>query len=147
MMIRRTFLAALILQTALYSKDPVDALNKGKKGMAVKGYDVVAYFAESKPVMGSPQHSFEWMGATWQFASAAHKETFAAEPAKYAPQFGGYCAWAVGHGYTADIDPEAWTILDGKLYLNYSKSVQKKWDQDKEKWVMEAVKNWPTLHK
>jgi hypothetical protein len=113
----------------------------------VNGYDVVAYFTDSKPVMGSPQFTYEWMGARWEFATAAHRDQFVKEPAKYSPQYGGYCAWAVGHGGTATVDPEAWHIVDGKLYLNYSKSVKQKWDQDRAKWIMEADKNWPALHR
>src|SRR5262245_28023930 len=101
----------------------VDPINKNLVGTALKGYDAVAYFKESKPVKGKSEYRHDWMGAKWYFASAANRDEFAKDPEKYAPQFGGYCAWAVGHGYTANIDPEAWKIMDGKLYLNYSKDV------------------------
>jgi hypothetical protein len=87
------------------------------------------------------------MGATWQFASADSRDSFAADPRKFAPQYGGYCAWAVSRGYTADTDPEAWKIIDGKLYLNYSKSVQRKWETDIPGNVAKADGNWPGLHK
>ncbi|MBI4910774.1 MAG: YHS domain protein [Acidobacteria bacterium] len=143
---RRIFFLVAWACAAGIAKDPVKPVNANRMGVAVKGYDVVAYFTESKPVKGSPQFSFDWMGAKWQFASAAHRDQFSAEPAKYAPQYGGYCAWAVGHNYTADTDPEAWRIVDGKLYLNYNKSVQQKWEQDRGKWIADADKNWPTLH-
>lgn len=96
-------------------------------GKAIKGYDVVAYFTQGKPVEGDGDFTHKWRGATWRFASAANRDTFAAMPQKYAPQYGGYCAWGVSQGYTAPTDPEAWRIVDGKLYLNYSKGVQKQW--------------------
>ena len=78
----------------------------------------------------APQFSYQWMGATWLFATAENRDRFQAEPERYAPQYGGYCAYAVSKGRTASIDPEAWRVVDGKLYLNYSKGVQKKWEQD-----------------
>ena len=96
---------------------------------------------------GVPNLIEEWMGAKWQFSSPESRDLFKANPAQYAPQFGGYCAWAVSHGYTADIDPEAWKIVNGKLYLNYSKSVQKKWEQDIPKYIEDGNRNWPGLHK
>ena len=98
-----------------------------------------------KPVEGSKAYSFEWNGATWRFASAAHRDLFAQAPEKYAPQYGGYCAWAVSQGYTADIDPEAWKIEDGRLFLNYSLEVQKKWAADLPGNVAKGDANWPKL--
>jgi len=114
-------------------------------GAAIGGYDPVAYFAEGKPVAGSDSHTFAWRGATWRFASAAHRDAFAAAPDRYAPQYGGYCAWAVSQGYTAKIDPEAWRIEGGRLFLNYSKSVQARWAQDIPGNVAKADANWPRL--
>jgi YHS domain-containing protein len=142
-----TRLAFILLAAAAMAKSPVDPVNKDGGGSAVKGYDVVAYFTESKPVKGSPQFTANWMGAKYQFASVENKQAFEKDPEKYAPRFGGYCAWAVGHGYTADADPQAWKIVDGKLYLNYNRDVQKKWSADQGKWIAEAEKNWPGLHK
>lgn len=113
----------------------------------MQGYDTVAYFKDGKAVRGLAGYTAEWMGAKWQFSSAANRDEFQKSPERYAPQFGGYCAWAVGHNYTASADPEAWKIVDGKLYLNYNKSVQRKWMQDEGKWISEGVRNWPTLHK
>lgn len=147
---RGLFAASLVLMMTApgsFGKDPVEAVNKTRAGVAVKGYDVVAYHTESKPVKGVPEFTHSWMGATWQFASAANRDRFAQSPATYAPQFGGYCAWAVGHNYTANIDPEAWTVAGGKLYLNYSKDVQKQWMKDQGKWIAEGEKNWPGLHR
>ncbi|MDX2034787.1 MAG: YHS domain-containing (seleno)protein [Blastocatellia bacterium] len=132
---------------ALAGRAAVDPVNKNIFGTAVKGYDMVAYFKEGRPVKGKDEFVREWMGAKWYFSSAANRDEFAANPEKYAPQFGGYCAWAVGHGYTAGIDPAAWKIVDGKLYLNYSKDVQKMWEQDVPGWIKKGQENWPKLKK
>lgn len=114
---------------------------------AVKGYDVVAYFTDGKPVEGKSDFSYEWGGTTWRFASAEHRDMFKADPGKYAPQYGGFCAWAVSQGYTAKIEPEAWKIVDGKLYLNYSKDVQEQWQQDVPGNITKADTNWPGIKK
>lgn len=110
---------------------------------AVGGYDTVAYFSEGKPVAGSRQFTHEWKGATWRFASAANRDAFAASPAKFAPQYGGYCAWAVSQGYTAKGDPNVWKIVSGRLYLNYSPGVQQQWVADIPGNIAKANKNWP----
>jgi hypothetical protein len=90
-----------------------------------KGFDPVGYFEQNRPVKGSPAFTHQWHGATWQFESARTRNLFVSNLEKYAPQYGGYCAWAVSNNYTAAIDPEAWNIVNGKLYLNYSRNVQK----------------------
>ena len=115
------------------------------EGAAIRGYDPVAYFAEGKPAKGSPDITYRFAGAEWRFASAANRDAFAADPRRYAPQYGGYCAWAVSQGYTAAIDPDAWRIEDGKLYLNYSRSVQRRWERDIPGNIAKADKNWPGL--
>jgi YHS domain-containing protein len=115
--------------------------------LAIRGYDPVAYFTQQKPVKGSQQFNYSWMGATWLFARAENRDKFAANPAQYAPQYGGYCSFAVSKGHTASIDPEAWRIVDGKLYLNYSKGVQKSWAEDVPGNIQKADQNWPGLHK
>lgn len=125
----------------------VDPINKNIFGTALKGYDAVAYFKESRPVKGKDEFRHDWMGAKWYFANAANRDDFARNPEKFAPQFGGYCAWAVANGYTANIDPEAWRIVDGKLYLNYSKDVQKKWEADIPGFIKLGNENWPKLKK
>ncbi|MEL7173254.1 MAG: YHS domain-containing (seleno)protein, partial [Pseudomonadota bacterium] len=84
-------------------------------------------------------------GATWRFSSAENRDLFVENPEKYAPQYGGYCAWAVAQGYTAATDPEAWAIVDDKLYLNYNKSVQAKWEKDVPGHIASADGNWPTV--
>jgi YHS domain-containing protein len=113
--------------------------------LAVQGYDPVAYFTDGKPVKGEKAFSAKYMGATFRFASAAHRDTFLANPEAYAPQYGGYCAWAVSQGYTAKGDARNWKIVDGKLYLNYNTSIQKKWEADIPGFVSAANTNWPGL--
>ena len=115
------------------------------KGVAVGGYDPVAYFTRGKPVAGDPEITLQHDGATWRFASTESRDAFRADAAKYAPQYGGYCAWAVARGYTAKGDPQAWTIANGKLYLNYNKSVQKSWEKDISGNVEKGDANWPAV--
>ncbi len=114
-------------------------------GVAIRGYDPVAYFQQGKPVRGAAAHSHDWNGVTWRFSSAANRDAFAADPAKYAPQYGGFCAWAVSQGYTASIDPNAWKVVDGKLYLNYSRGVQRTWERDVPGNITKADGNWPGI--
>jgi YHS domain-containing protein len=147
---RRHFLAAAAaagLAAGALTAGPAQALDPifNTDGLAIQGYDPVAYFTEGKPVYGKPEFTHDFAGATWQFASAANRDAFAAEPERYAPQYGGYCAWAVSEGYTASTDPAAWRIEDGKLYLNYSKSVQSRWARDIPGNISKADANWPGL--
>ncbi|GAB2659826.1 YHS domain-containing (seleno)protein [Vibrio panuliri] len=114
-------------------------------GKAIRGYDPVAYFTQSKAVKGDSDFTYRWNEGVWYFSSQANLDKFKAEPSQYAPQYGGYCAWAVSKGYTAKIDPNAWHIYQGKLYLNYSKSVQSTWMEDVSGNVMKADANWPQL--
>lgn len=114
---------AVLCLSSVTAAVAADKVNTGYFGnVAIKGYDPVAYFTEGAAVEGREEHSYKWLGANWRFANAEHMALFAAEPEKYAPQYGGHCAtgMAVHGGLTTDIDPEAWTIVDGKLYLNYS---------------------------
>lgn len=142
-------IASLSLGVALAGAAAAHALSPVNKtllgGLALDGYDPVAYFTDGKPVEGSKELTLEWNGATWRFASAAHRDEFKKTPEKYAPQYGGYCAWAVSQNYTADSDPEAWTIVDGKLYLNYDRKVMEKWKQDVPGNIAKADVNWPKL--
>ena len=121
------------------------AVYTDSNGLALRGYDAVAYFTEKKPTKGKAEFSTEWNGAKWHFSSAENKDAFIKEPAKYAPQYGGYCSYAVSQGYTASSDPEAWTVVDGKLYVNYSKSVKDTWDKDTKKYIIDANENWKKL--
>lgn len=113
------------------------------QGLAIRGTDPVAYFTQGRPVAGQPQFAHTWSGATWWFASAEHRDRFAANPEQYAPQYGGFCAWAVSRGYTAAIDPQAWKIVDGKLYLNYNRGIQRRWERDIPGNIQKADANWP----
>ncbi|MEP6970963.1 MAG: YHS domain-containing (seleno)protein [Betaproteobacteria bacterium] len=113
--------------------------------VALSGYDAVAYFTENKPVKGDAKFAQEYQGAQWHFASAANRDAFAADPKRFAPQYGGYCAWAVSEGSTASADPKLWKIVDGKLYLNYDADVQKKWDRDIPGHIRKADQNWPKV--
>jgi hypothetical protein len=115
------------------------------RGVALNGYDVVAYFEGGKPARGDAAFSYDWQDVTWRFATAARRDAFAKNPAAYAPQFGGFCAYGVSRGYAVDIDPEAWAIEGGKLYLNYSKSVQRTWNQDRPGYIAKAEAQWPTV--
>jgi YHS domain-containing protein len=126
---------------AFAGEAPVFATEDG----AIRGYDPVAYFTMGEPTRGSDKFTASWQGATFKFASAANLELFKAEPTAYAPQYGGYCAYAVAKGATAGTVPEAWTIVEGKLYLNYSVSVQRRWRKDVPGHIREADRNWPAV--
>lgn len=147
-MLRRTVLGISGVLLAIVAsgivraaEDPVFSTSAG----AIRGYDPVAYFTAGRPAKGDKRFALEHQGATWRFSSAENRDRFAAEPAKYAPQYGGYCAWAVSQGYTASVDPDAWRIVDGKLYLNYSTGVQKRWSEDIAGNIAKADANWPAV--
>ena len=112
---------------------------------AIRGYDPVAYFTVGKPVRGSNQFTSKWQGATFKFSSAENLALFKAEPTAYAPQYGGYCAFAVSKGATAGTVPDAWSIVDGKLYLNYSLNVRNRWSKDVPGNIKAADRNWPAV--
>jgi len=120
---------------AVYSEDDV----------AIAGADPIAYFTEGAYVPGSAEFAYEWSEATWHFASAENRDEFASNPTQYAPQYGGFCAWAVSQGYTAAVDPEAWKIVDGKLYLNYDQKIQDRCAQDIPGNIAKADSNWPAV--
>lgn len=128
--------------TAAFARSP-EIYTGTFSSLAVGGYDAVAYFKQGRPVAGSAQFTTEWKGATWRFASKEDLEAFRANPTAYAPQFGGYCAWAIAHGYTASGDPVVWKVVDGKLYLNYDRDVQSQWEKDIPRYIADGNKNWP----
>ncbi len=138
------FLAGLV---ALASPaQAVDPIYTGYfSNLAVSGYDPVAYFTEGRPVKGNSSITHSYMGAQWRFASEENKALFVEAPDQYAPQYGGYCAWAVSQGYTASADPEQWSIVDGKLYLNYDANVQRRWQKDIPGFIAAADENWPSI--
>jgi YHS domain-containing protein len=122
-------------------------INTTSENVAVKGFDTVAYFTAQNAVEGNPRHEFVWNGAKWLFANAENLEKFKANPEAFAPQFGGYCSFAVSKGYTADSDPQAWKIVDGKLYLNYNPKVKEMWEAEQEMRIKEGEKNWREFQK
>ena len=118
---------------------------QGEKRLAVSGYDPVAYFRPGAAQQGSLEFEFSWGGATWRFVSADHLERFRADPERYAPQYGGFCAYAVANGYTASSDPEVFKVVGDKLYLNFSRAVGDRWAEDIPGHIRKADENWPKL--
>lgn len=110
--------------------------------LAIKGYDPVAYFTAGKPTPGSAQHEMIWRDAKWRFASAEHRALFLKQPEKYVPQYGGYCALGVAFGKKVEIDPQAWTIVDDRLYLNYDKAIRDKWRTERTAMIKAADEKW-----
>ena len=117
------------------------------QGVALRGYDPVGYFTEGKPQQGLPTHSYVHKGSKFYFASAEHRRLFAENPDKYAPQFGGYCAYGTAQGYKVSTQPDAFAVVDGKLYLNYNRDVAKIWQQDVPGNIARAEENWPEVSK
>lgn len=113
--------------------------------IAIKGYDTVAYFTKDAAIKGSETYSYDYLGASWQFESQEHLDLFVKSPEKYIPQYGGYCAYAVSKNRTASVKPEVFEIIDDKLYLNYSKSVQRRWLSDAKDYIEKADAQWPEL--
>jgi len=118
-----------------------------KEGVAIRGYDPVAYFTEMKPVKGSAEFRAQYQGSTFHFASAAHRDDFLRKSTKFAPQYGGYCAFGMAKGYKATTDPAAFTTTGDKLYLNYSETVRSQWLSDVPRYVRKADGNWPDVKK
>jgi YHS domain-containing protein len=114
-------------------------------GKAIKGYDPVAFFTESKPVMGRDSLTLAWNGAHWFFADRKNLEMFQATPEKYAPQYGGYCAYGTSQGHKAPTEVDTWTVVDGKLYFNYNKKVKELWVKDQPGLIQKADANWPMI--
>lgn len=113
---------------------------------ALRGYDVVAYHDEGRPVLGSSDFTHRWSGVTWRFTDAGRRDRFAAEPERYAPQYGGFCAYGTAQGYKVSTQPDAFAIVDGKLYLNYNTAVQQTWNKDRPGYIVKADANWKSLH-
>lgn len=113
-----------------------------KDGAAINGYDPVAFFSESKPVKGTSAFNYKWKDANWQFASKQNLDSFKASPEKYAPQYGGYCAYGTAKGHKAPTEIDTWTVLDGKLYFNYNQKVKTTWDKDRPNYIELANGNW-----
>ena len=150
MLNRRSFLttAAIAAPTVLLMSRPAMATTPrtfSENGLAIRGADPVAYFMQGGPTVGSAENAVEWYGATWYFASSENMETFMGNPHAYAPQYGGYCSFAMSKGSIATTVPEAWTIVDGKLYLNYSVNVRSVWSEDIPGNISLANGHWPDI--
>lgn len=146
MVLRLSLLALLTLPVAAAApaaSNPAPEISVEADHLALRGYDVTAYFLQGKPVRGSKAHQLEHKGATWRFASADALAKFKADPAAFEPQFGGYCAWAVSQGYIAPGDPEQWKIVDGKLYLNFNARAKELWEADQADAINRGHANWP----
>ena len=114
-------------------------------GKAIKGYDPVAFFKESKPVKGADSLAYQWKDANWYFSNQQNLDSFKMNPAKYAPQFGGYCAYGTAQGHKAPTETDTWTIVDGKLYFNYNGKVKEAWMKNQPTLIDKANQNWPGL--
>jgi uncharacterized membrane protein len=148
---RRTLLtfAALVPMIALSGHalaEKAEIDTGALEGVALGGNDAVSYFSGT-PAKGSDEFSADWKGAKWKFVSAANRDAFTASPDKYAPQYGGYCAYAVSKGATAPGDPNAWTVVDNKLYMNFSPAVKETWSKDIPGNITKADGNWPNVLK
>lgn len=138
-----TILAGFLMTGQLFAQ----AMNLDKDGVAIQGYDPVAFFTDKKPVKGKPAISSKSGGATYHFSSEANKKAFDAEPAKYIPQFGGYCAYGVSKGDLVKIEVDAFQIVDGRLLLQYDKKIRDKFNVDQKGFLKRADANWPTVSK
>ena len=143
--------AFLFSTSARAAEPPINTLKNslfgGRTDSAINGYDPVAYFTVGKPVKGQDGFATEWMGAKWKFSSQANLDLFKANPEKYAPQYGGYCAYGVTQGSLVKVEPEQFTLRDGKLYLNYDADVQAKWLKDPAGYIKDADAKFQALLK
>lgn len=126
--------------------DMIMKIDKNMDGVAIKGYDAVAYYTDGKPVMGDKMYSCNWNGASWQFSNEKHLNMFKENPAKYAPQYGGFCAYGVSKNALFETDPLVWKIIDGKLYLNKNAEVAELFNKNTKESIMNAEMNWPELN-
>lgn len=137
--------AALPPQAHAYDEQSVSALNLDAKGVALKGYDPVSYFSSGGPVRGKPDLAEKHEGASYWFASVANRDAFVANPARYAPAYGGFCAMGVALEKKLDVDPQLWRIVDGKLYLNVHKAAQARWLENVPGHIQQADRIWPRI--
>ena len=138
---------ALIAATAVSSTSALARKVFTSGGAAIRGYDPVAYFTAGKPVKGSSNLTTKWNGSTWRFSSQANLDKFKASPAKFAPAYGGYCAWAMSQGRVATTIPQAWDIKGGRLYLNFDLNIRKRWRTNIPKHIKLANAKWPKVSK
>lgn len=146
---RMLVLGLFAVAVAVVPSLPADAqskVNVGPGKLAIKGYDPVAYFTERRPVKGKPEFEAAWQDAVWHFASAENRDRFRAEPGKYSPRYGGFCALGIAKGAKFDINPEAWSIVEGKLYLNYDTGIRDEWRQNTADHIREADRKWAVVN-
>lgn len=136
-------IALLYTTSALASESPVYTGLLSNTGAG--GYDTVSYFESGQPTKGSSEYTTQYQGATWRFANAENLARFKENPDRFAPVYGGYCAWAVSQGVLAKGDPKHWNIREGRLYLNYNQSIQDRWLEDPDGFIRQADANWPTV--
>ena len=142
------FMLGLTLTTLSATVMAADPQIFSNKEGAIGGVDPVAYFSlepDATSVKGSDDYTHDWNGATWKFASAENRDLFAANPEDYAPQYGGYCAFAVSHNFTKPVNPDVWTLVNGKLYLNLNRIAHGKWKKGIAESIERGDKNWPTV--
>jgi len=135
--------SALAVTSSVFAAD-ID-MSADANDLAIQGYDPVAYFLDNQPVQGSHEFTATYKNAIYQFSSAEHRDLFKEDPTAYAPQFGGFCAMGVALGKKFEVDPTAWKLVDGKLYLNLNKDIQQRWSTDISGHIEEAVGLWPGI--
>jgi YHS domain-containing protein len=141
-----TLAGIVLLLLPLYSFAQTSEVFSNESG-AIKGYDPVAFFVDSKAVKGLKEFTYEWNGATWHFATKKNNDLFVANPEKYAPQYGGYCAYGTADGHKAPTETDTWTIVDNKLYFNYNQKVKTLWNKDQAGYIKKADEQWPKIKK
>jgi YHS domain-containing protein len=128
------------------TKSPkVKPTNTMADGLALRGYDPVVYFTDGKAIEGHADLEYVWNGARYRFSSKSNRDLFAADPERYAPQYGGYCSWGISQEKVFDGDPTVWKVVDGKLYLNYNRDIEKTWEQDIPGFIERANQRWPKM--
>jgi hypothetical protein len=141
--LRRFFASALLpLLAALTLGAQAGSMNVKADKVAIKGYDPVAYFTAGKATKGKPDIELAWQDAKWHFASAENRELFRADPEKYSPRYGGFCALGIAKGVKFDVDPDAWSIVGGRLYLNYDKGAREEWRKNAAENIRAADEQW-----
>ena len=142
---KKIFLTTSIVLLTVISMVGQKSAIFSSNGKAIRGYDPVSFFSESKAVPGSDTLTYSWQGATWLFSSQANRELFRTSPEKYAPQYGGYCAYGAADGHKAPTETDTWTILNNKLYFNYNKEVRQSWNKNRQALIEKADKQWPEI--
>jgi len=142
---KKIYLVVMLFFAGVFAVHAQKAEVFTKDGVAINGYDAVAYFTKSQPVKGDSKFLLKWNNATWYFASQEDLDLFKANPAKYAPQYGGYCAYGLSENHKAPTKPDAWTIINGKLYLNYNLDVKADWQKNTAERIKKADIYWPAI--